>query len=314
MYRHPTVIPLLLHSVMFALSLTGFAAAQTAADERDVQDAETIVVTGTKGSDTLRETITDFVAEVGDPPSANYGYARWNRNLCVSVASLPEDPAQYIVNRISEVAEGLGLGAREAGCAPNITVVFTNDGAKLASRLVETSPRAFRPYGGVGGTTQGLHALNEFATSAEPVRWWLLTMPVDRAGMVAVRLQDNSDQGAYPTIQGSNSRISHSVRDDLWGAYVIVDVSKVRQFNWTQIADYLAMVVLVQIDPAATPAGFDSILNLFDTTTPAAGLTEWDKSYLHAVYEMAQYRLPRTQKSELVSRMLRAQDAAADGE
>jgi hypothetical protein len=79
--------------------------------------------------------------------------------------------------------------------------------------------------------------------------------------------------------------------------------------TWQQLADYLGVVSLAQIDPAANPAAFDSILNLFKNPSAYSGLTDWDRAYVRALYEFDQVRNPSLQTGALVGEMLRDPEA-----
>jgi hypothetical protein len=46
-------------------------------------------------------------------------------------------------------------------------------------------------------------------------------------------------------------------------------------------------------------------LNLFSNPAAHSGLTDWDKSYLQALYSFDQERVPRIQSSEIVSRIVK---------
>lgn len=293
-----------------ALAVAVPAAAQDAepADAPDppsaeVEDRVTVIGRRLEGQ-TMREYASDFVARIVSPPSGDYGYARWDRAICVGVENLQEEPAAYIADRISDVAAELGLRPGAEGCTPNIVVTFAADGRALASHLVEERPAMFRPFGGEGGTTQGFHALNAFASSDAAVRWWQISLPVDWAGNIAITIPNSPFNSGPPTVAGSNSRITNGVRDRLAAAFIIVDASKLEGVNWGQLADYLAMVALAQIDPDAEPAGYDTILNLFSAGS-VAGMTDWDMTFLQALYRFNQHRYPRQQHGVLASEIAR---------
>ena len=276
------------------------AAPQAAPQAADDDPNEVIVVVGQRPEGlSLREYVHDFVIELTDPPSGDHGYALWDDDICVGVENLEADSAQYIADRVSDVARQVGLRPEGPGCRPNIAIVFAADGQTLASRLVEDQPGLFRPYGGVSGTTQGLAALNRFATSDAAVRWWQITMVVDDMGRVATVLP--TSLSGPPTVRGANSLITNSVHDEMWASYIIVDASKLEGVTWRQIADYLAMVALAQINPEARPGGYDTILNLFSSSRPAPGMTEWDEIYLQSLYELDTRRMPRMQPGSLTS-------------
>jgi hypothetical protein len=66
-------------------------------------------------------------------------------------------------------------------------------------------------------------------------------------------------------------------------------------------------VSLAQIDLDTNPTAFDSILNLFTNPKAYSGLTDWDRSYVRALYEFDPERNPNMQKGDLMSRMVRGE-------
>ena len=44
------------------------------------------------------------------------------------------------------------------------------------------------------------------------------------------------------------------------------------------------MIALAQIEPDADYTPYDTVLNLFNPSIPVTGLTEWDVTYLRALY------------------------------
>lgn len=297
-----------------ALLATAAAAASRVAAQAPEQPAELpaassnvdeVVVRGRRMSDIaddLRVFAKSFVNEVVAVPPGR-GYARWQRRVCVGVHNLENSAAQYIVDRISQLAVDVGLDPGEPGCKPEVLIIFTTTANEVASSMVENSPRLFRPAGGLLETNLPLAALDAFATSDRPVRWWHVSMPKDaRTGQVAIRLPGEGP----PTIAVAGpSRIHEGTRDDLQYVIIIVDATKLSGTTWQQIADYLAVVSLAQINPSTKPTAFDSILNLFSNPAAYSGLTDWDRSYVRALYEFDQERRPVAQISDLVSRMAR---------
>ena len=149
---------------LLAASLIAPAYAQESAPEApDVGDE--VVVRGRRMSDIedgLRAEIGKFIGEIAAPP-AGRGLARWDRRVCIGVHNLEQVSAQYLVDRISKLALDVGLTPGEPGCGPNVIIIFTTDGRKLATQLVENKPvlaadgrgrrasrsRGARPIGGV---------------------------------------------------------------------------------------------------------------------------------------------------------------------
>lgn len=259
----------------------------------------------------LTEMARDFVGEIA-APAQRRGLARWRGTICVGVANLEAERAQYIADRISTVAEDLGLSPGQPGCRANILVVFADDGQALAAALVDHNRRAF--HLGVGGLDRGGQALELFATSERPVRWWQVSLPVDRdTHERAVRLPGDLSP-PVTTVRGP-SRLNSQVVDELNKAIVIVDADLVAGADIVQLADYVAMVSLAQIDPDADTAAFDTVLNVFSIPGSAPGLTPWDWSYLEALYGSERMRQnPQSTAGEVADGLARSRRAASGAE
>ncbi|HEX8660555.1 MAG TPA: hypothetical protein VF686_01725 [Brevundimonas sp.] len=259
-----------------ALALTGFAPQDPpqvpAAEPTQVDD---VLVTGRP----LREMVENFVDAVVEPPRGR-GPARWDRKVCVGVVNLRREPAQIIIDRVSQVALDVGLEIGEPGCSPNILVLATNDGAGLATALIESRPNAFRPN--FAGSSRSGSALERFRTTDSPVRWWHVALPVDSdTGAAAVRMPG---EGA-PKARTLGGLLRTEVRNDLRRAFVIVDMDEAAGVNFQQLSDYVAMVSFAQIDPDADLTAYQTVLNLFEAPASVGGMTEWDRSYLTALYD-----------------------------
>jgi hypothetical protein len=270
-------------------------------------DIEEVVVRGQRlgeVEDNLRLYIRDFIGEVVAKPPAR-GFARWYRRVCVGVHNLENSAAQYVVDRISKLALEVGLEPGEPGCAPQVNILFATNAQEMAAAMVESQPRTFMPVAGAAGMDLGRVALDDFVQSDKAVRWWHVSLPVDaRTGGAAIELDKNC--GAVnghcpPTVNVAGpSRIHNGTRDDLIYAIVIVDATKLKGTTWQQLGDYLAVISLAQISPKTNPAAFDSILNLFTNPKAYSGLTDWDRTYVRALYEFDQERIESMQTNELV--------------
>lgn len=306
---------------MFAISLLAAFIAQAEPQMLPPQDApvvqapgqeptrlDDIVVEGRR----LEEMASEFVGEISAPNNRR-GLARWHDGVCVGAANLTSHVAQGLVDRVSKVALDLGVAPGEPGCDPNIMVVATADGAALADAMVKRSPRSFD----VGSTqmAQGSRALDAFRTSDAAVRWWTVSMPVNsETGERAIRLAGDIDPATnQPTAPRvgifAASRLTSQIRDDLYQTLVIVDVERLGHTTFDQLADYVAMVALAQIDAEGETGAFNTVLNIFDDPTATPGLTTWDQAYLHALYGAEQNRVnPNAQKrvvTGLLTRQLR---------
>jgi hypothetical protein len=275
-------------------------APQTPAAQRPAQLDE-VVVEGRQ----LEALVRNFVTDVSQPAN-NRGLARWNRPICVGAVNLRNDVGQYVIDRISDVARELEVEAGEPGCRPNVLIVAAVDGAGLATALVEDRPRNFDLRH--NGTDAGTRAFRNFRTGDQPVRWWQISMPIDsETGGRAVRLPGDIDpasgQPSAPEIHVfAASRLRTQIRDDLVRSVIIVDVDRLGGASLVQLADYLALVALAQVDAEADTAPYPTILNLFaDPASAPAGLTDWDRSYLTALYEHDQLRINRNSQVRAVA-------------
>ncbi len=307
-----------------ALALTaGASAAQEAPQApapqspgtRSSAQLEDVVVDGRR----LEALVRSFVHDVSQPANRR-GLARWNRPICVGVVNLRNPVGQYVIDRISDLARELDVEAGEPGCRPNILIVATSDGAALASAIVEDRPRNFDLRH--NGTDAGSRAFRNFRTGDQPVRWWQISMPIDSdTGLRAVRLPGDIDpatgQPVAPSINVfSATRLRTQIRDDMIRSIIIVDVDRLGGANVVQLGDYLALVALAQVDGEADTSAYPTILNLFtDPAAAPAGLTDWDRSYLTALYEHDQLRVNRNSQVRAVAEAVtRDRRAAAEAE
>lgn len=237
----------------------------------------------------LTSLIQGFVNEVAAPVRGR-NLARWEDGLCVGVVNLRNEAAQYIVDRVSTVAEDLGLRPGAPGCRPNILIVATDRPDETAREMVDQSYRAFRPGG--SGMDHGYSALRAFQESDLPVRWWTVSVPTNSdTGERAVRLPGEcrndctSPLDMAPIIPvNPPSRLRTQIVDNLNRVIVIIDVNQVQDVSIVQLADYVAMVSLAQIDPAADTGAYATILNVFSNPDSAPSLTDWDLAYLAGLY------------------------------
>jgi len=293
----------LLSSAAMALSFAlaaGAASAQEQPAATQTPPAQTsgqledVVVEGRQ----LEALVRSFVTDVSQPAN-NRGLARWNRPICIGAVNLRADIGQYVIDRISDVARELEVEAGEPGCRPNVLIVAAVDGAGLASALVEDRPRNFDLRH--NGTDAGTRAFRNFRTGDQPVRWWQISMPINSEnGERAVRLP--GDEQPPRIYVFASSRLRTQIRDDMVRSVIIIDVDRLGGATLVQLADYLTLVALAQVDAEADTAPYPTILNLFDDPASApAGLTEWDRSYLTALYEHDQLRINRNSQVRAVA-------------
>lgn len=264
----------------------------------------------------LNEAARDFVYSLA-VPARGRGLARWRDTVCVGVVNLRGEAAQYLADVISTRAEDLGLKVGAPGCSPNVVITFADDGAEMARAMVRAEPAAFRVGG--SGMDLGRAALGRFQEGDAAVRWWHMALPINsETGRIAVRIPgetDNEGNPSAPSISTFGSLLTTIVRDDLNKVIVIVDVDGVAHLTAPQLADYLSMVALAQIDPRGDTSDFPTILNVLDNPAATDSMTDWDLAFLEALYrdDRAMRRNPAVLASSIASdlaRGLRAEQEA----
>jgi hypothetical protein len=294
-------------AVLAALALVQDPAQATAASpspqEAPSVALEEVVVEGRR----LEELTREFVDEVSAPPRRR-GLARWRDGVCVGVSGIRQDIAQAVADHVSRVALEYGLRPGDPGCRANVLIVFAEDGQSLADAMVERRRRIFRV--GVGGLDRGNVALGDFRGSDRPVRWWHVSIPTDaNTGAPGIRLPG----GEAPFVMGSGMvNKGRWIRDDLNKVIIVVDGEHVNGVGLPQLADYLSMVALAQVDPDGDTGGFSTILNLFDDPAGSPGLTGWDRAYLDALYTGPSERIRDSDQTRQLLRNLRRARAAED--
>ena len=276
---------MLVSVLSIALMLAGAQAASPAsgvqaAPQDESTTLSTIEVEGQRR--TAYDAARAFTNEILVTPPRR-GIARWRTTdpICPGVVNMQRDVAQALVDRIADRVIELGLQAGEPGCKANMIIVGADDGAAMASSLIEARPRAY--ITGIAGTSLTYRALNIFRTSDAPVRWWMLTVPLDaRTGEVTVRTPDSED-APIRRIDGAGRLRSQDI-NAIFQVMVVVDVNRIGTVNVGQLGDYIAMVALAQVDAQADVAGFETVLNLFQDPAGVSGLTDWDLTYLRQLY------------------------------
>lgn len=286
-----------------------------------VYRVEDVVVEGRR----LDEAADLYVDEVV-APARGRGPARWDEGVCVGVANFSGEIAQYLADRVTDLARELGLRGHEPPCNPSILIIGAADGAGFARELIERRPRLFIVGG--AGMDRGRAGLEAFRTGERPVRWWHVSIPVDdETGAIAVRLPGDygmsftgasamrsmEENFAPQTRRTFGSRLREPLRDVMKRSFVIIDADMLDGVTLQQLGDYVAFVSLAQVDPEADLSRFDSVLNLFSSRGAATGLSDWDRAYLDGLYSLQQGHVGESAQASALSRSILTAYRAGDG-
>jgi hypothetical protein len=275
-----------------------------------------IVVTGVRP-----EQVHSFVEQVSAvPPSVNQ-IARWNDDLCISVAGASAEQSQHIVDRISYRAQQLGLRPGREGCRPNVYVFLAAESDGFAQRLVDERKSLFAYYHEEHVVTLGQAALTHFVETPRAIRWWHVIetrggdgdrLGSDQAGNrsppppTEMRAPDADAITGTQAVRSQGSRIRAAERQDFSRVIVIVDGARASGYPIDSLADYIAMVTLAQIDPSAQTRDYPTILNLFDEDPDRISfeMTNWDMAYLDGLYRTTRNAASSTQQVREISRRM----------
>lgn len=249
-------------------------------DEHEVSEVGPVEVQGRR----LQQQAHAFVQDVAAAPPGRT-LARWRGTICIGVANLNPQYAQFMIDRIAMVASELGVEVEAPGCKPDIMIIGAADAGVLARALVADDPNGFRPAS--NATDLGAAALDRFQSTDAPVRWWQVSLPVSLdTGQIAMNLDGEiilekaggPESGEPKPVMmrvRDPSRLRANTRNVLARETVIIDVTKVGRIGFGALSDYVAMVTLAQIAPDADTSGYDTVLNLFsEGADRTAGLTQ----------------------------------------
>ncbi len=271
------------------VSLVSFSAADAAASgpssatSRPPQEV-TVIARRLK----LEAKITNFV--YGITTLENYeGLARWTRPLCPLVTGLTRPQGEFVLERVSEIARAAGAPLAGEQCRPNL-FVFVTDQPKQLLQAMES--RYFAVAFGNAGPTEVV----DFINTARAVRVWHSPYWTPGSGASqapglppSAQLLGGGLTGAPTYTDAGTVGPSRLVSQGVWtfgNVYVVVDATQLHGVSQGQFADYIAMVSLAQIKPAAHLGDTQSILSLFSGAPQAApaGMSAWDSAFLKALY------------------------------
>jgi hypothetical protein len=297
------------------------ASSSSASSSAAAHQAE-VVITGkrelTKKINTFVNQLTDF--DAGDPAR---GLARWEQHVCPLVAGLPAQYGEYILARLSDIAQAAGAPLAGRHCHPNLFIVVTTQPQTLLQGLEQRHRSVV--FGSAAPTM-----VNDFIGSPRPVRTWYNTEQRTAEGLPLAKMSFSgiSSQYAVPVKGGEailavspSSSDAYSFAANPWSqashltlnvvlvidrAFVIVDPTRFKGVTLGQLADYVAMSGLAQIKSDARLGDAPSILTLFERAPQAAsaGLTDWDRAFLRALYKTEHKSI--LQRREIALEMVRA--------
>lgn len=237
--------------------------------------------------------VSDIVYSIVGPAKVE-SLARWKVPVCVATAGLTAAEADFVKQRVSQVATDAGVSLGRLGCGPNFLILITTEPGKLIKNWWSENHRLFNRDRGVRG-------VYGFIEADQPVRVWHNACNAP-PGIAEFAFSASEHCGKGQT----GSRLTWAAVRAIYSAIVVVDLAQIEGFTFGQVADYVAMVGLAQIRPNPELGDVPTILGLFATSgvEQPKELTVWDQSFLKAVYattdgsvtELSQIKLRMSEK------------------
>ena len=289
---------------------SGVAVALLCAGAQAASDSlETVEVTASR--EKMRREISTFVHQVTRLEGEFVG--RWGGLVCPMAVGVSDAQAYFIESRLVEVQNQVRKRKEKVDprCAPNTFNIISDEADQVLADWKERDPGMFRWKTREGVSRSG---------GTGPVRTWhnaILTASDGRAVNDASMLSGMGNPANSQVTTGSrlniskpscptNSRLVAGCWEHINAVVVLVDARQTGKVNLAQLADFISVVTLSQIDLSANFGGADTILKLFAQPrpdVPPAGITEWDYAFLRGLYR-ASYS-PANQQRDIAARMVR---------
>ncbi|MEW4447558.1 hypothetical protein [Qipengyuania sp. JC766] len=214
------------------------------------------------------------------PSRAGKPIARFDAPVCVKVSGIPDDMATLVEDRIQENIRSLvGVDVADEGCSPNAFVGVLNGVNSTVDQLRKDEKWLF----------EGLldYQIDRIYDGSDAVRAWHV---FDVRNLDGSAIPGSRPGGSVNDLVNRVEKASRrsQLRVNLVGAVVLVETGSLREKTFRQLADYATMRILASTSDEVSdnPGNVPTILELFGNSDAPNGLSEFDRSYLAALYEL----------------------------
>lgn len=216
---------------------------------------------------------------------------RFEDPICTEVAGLPKPMEVELKKLIKDDVSKAGATSAREGCAPNLTIVVTEDGRAFLKGLIRINPGLFDDF--------YIAQREQFIRKGGPVWSWKSSLPKRRDGgsvdhIASISFGPNDPprplaKGAYIVSNVEHGRLISPVRIDTAVAIVVIDAAAIDGLNLRQIAAYCTYVGISPVDVEREgDASSSDIVSLFADKkagiAPPEDLSRFDLAYLRALY------------------------------
>lgn len=295
-----------------AMLLTPCAAHNVAAAGKTDNVPEKVTVTGTRS----HRVIQDFVRKFTVPTRVAGKVTRWGEGTCPQTVGLRPSAVKFVNDRLRAVAAQVGAPVNgRANCVVNLEIVFTTTPQVMIDNLRKKRPELL-------GYADNEEERTQLAAVVRPIQAWYMTQTRDVRGNVYPDIGHRTGPGLeipcgasgidnvclLPDAIAANSsgtRLGDGMRSEFHHVIVVADPTKLTDYSMGQVADYIALVALSQVDTPDACLPIASIINLLapGCANIPDGLSEYDLAYLRGLYHMHPALDWRIQRQEIISRI-----------
>lgn len=226
------------------------------------------------------------------------GLALWTA-VCPLVSGIPQEQGEQILARVLEIAQDGGIALAGEKCIPNLYILFSSDPKQLLEGMKKKN-LAFTFSCGIKdpGPETSDGAIEQFIHEPRVVRAWYNTTVTTPDGSTVCNdrrsLQRHTDA----------SNVEYTARWHLLTTFVVIDTTRLAGISEGQLADYIALVSLIRMNPDVQLQDAQTILRLFrgSPSSVPSGITVWDRALLKTIYGGSQES--KQQRQQLAKRMI----------
>jgi hypothetical protein len=214
-------------------------------------------------------------------------FARWRQPVCPIIVGLLKEQGEFMVGRLSEIARQAAVPLAPAKCTVNFAVIATQEPYELINILRRRRPGLF-------DTRQGEIPFKRFRDVSRPVRVWynaeftggdgtpFWADTVNEDGSIIRIYTKPRRYGGHTTYYGDVREITTTI--------ILLDTNMLHDNTVGQLADYIAVVGLAEIDLDKDLGDAPTILHLFRTRGQSfdGDLSVWDQAFLKSLYDTPQ--------------------------
>jgi len=241
----------------------------------------------------LEHRVEAFVRGITRNPgfSDDESLVRWNTPICLFAAGLPPEDVKFVLARLSQISSSAGAPLARTPCQPNFLIVATSEPDRVLEAWYARNNQLF-------GNATPAH-IRQFLEGSQtrPVRVWYNINLGRKSGVRNGHFVPSNNRAESSPFIGNAAF-------DFFSIFAIIDTNRTEHITLDQLADYVAMVGLTNVNLDADIGSAPSILQLFALSAEhqPSGLSSWDTAFLKALYQSNQ--ASRTQRFEIAERIV----------